>query len=238
MQRSGREGRTSADLPVALVADADPATAEMVASVLRSAGFMVLLVRDGLEARRVWSDGGIDVLVLGAELPGRGGVELCREIRSVAATPVLIIAGSTDDADAIAGFEAGADEYVARPIEPRLLALRVTALLRRWGAAAGGSIRIGELCIDPLTHAVTVGSRTVYLSGAEWRLLSALVARPGEVLSWRHLLRTVWTTDEWVGGRDLVKSTVYRLRQRLGDGTAGPRCIETVPGSGYRIRTH
>jgi DNA-binding response OmpR family regulator len=224
------------DMPVALLAEDEPQMAEMVAFILESEGLKVVTVHDGLQARQVWSEGGIDIAVLDVGLPGLDGLSLCREIRAAGALPVLILTARSDDSEVIEGLEAGADDYIVKPFKPRVLALRVSALLRRSGPGASGPIRVGDLRIDPLARTVSVQGQTVSLTDSEWRLLSALVARPGEVVSWRRLLSAVWETEDWVGGRELVKAAIYRLRQRLRDDTTAPRYIETVRGAGYRVR--
>jgi DNA-binding response OmpR family regulator len=227
---------TTEDMPVALLAEDEPQMAEMVAFILESEGLKVITVHDGLQARQVWSEGGIDIAVLDVGLPGLDGLELCREIRAAGSLPVLILTARSDDSEVIEGLEAGADDYIGKPFKPRVLALRVGALLRRSGPGASGPIKVGDLRIDPLARTVSVHGQTISLTDSEWKLLAALVARPGEVVSWRRLLSAVWETEDWVGGRELVKAAIYRLRQRLRDDTAAPRYIETVRGAGYRVR--
>lgn len=224
------------DMPVALLAEDEPQMAEMVAFILESEGLKVITVHDGLQARQVWAEGGVDIAVLDVGLPGLTGLELCREIRAAGSLPVLILTARSDDSEVIEGLEAGADDYIVKPFKPRVLALRVGALLRRSGPGASGPIKVGDLRIDPLARTVSVHGQTISLTDSEWRLLAALVARPGEVVSWRRLLSAVWETEDWVGGRELVKAAIYRLRQRLRDDTADPRYIETVRGAGYRVR--
>lgn len=221
--------------PVALLAVRDPQTAELVEFVLQTEGLRVVTVTDGMKARRVWSQGGIDVVVLDTDLPADAGLTLCREMRSAGRLPIVLLTEEGAPWEEVDGFEAGADDCVSKPLKPRLLALRVKALLRRSMPVADGPTSVGDLKIDALTRTVHVRGRSVALSNSEWRLLAALTARPGETLSWRRLLTAVWDADEWVGGRALVKAAIYRLRQRLQDDSARPRYIETVRGVGYRI---
>lgn len=223
------------ETPLALVAEDEPQMAEMVAFILESEGLRVTTVHDGLQARQVWQRGDVDIAVLDVGLPGMDGLELCREIRDAGSLPVLLLTARSDDAEVIEGLEAGADDYVVKPFKPRVLALRVNALLRRSVPRASGPTHIGDLRIDPLARTVAANGQTVALTDSEWRLLAALTARPGEVVSWRRLLSEVWEVEDWVGGRELVKAAIYRLRQRLHDDTAHPRYIETVRGAGYRV---
>jgi DNA-binding response OmpR family regulator len=223
------------EAPLALVAEDEPQMADMVAFILETEGLRVLTVHDGLRAREAWLAGGVDIAVLDVGLPGLDGMSLCREIRAAGSLPILILTSRSDDDEMIEGLEAGADDYVAKPFKPRVLALRVNALLRRTSTRATGPLTIGDLRFDAQTRVVTAGGRSVALTDREWRLLTALAARPGEVVSWRKLLAEVWEADEWLGGRDMVKAAIYRLRLRLHDEPAHPRYIETVRGAGYRI---
>src|ERR671936_220198 len=138
------------DMPVALLAEDEPQMAEMVAFILESEGLKVITVHDGLQARQVWSEGNIDIAVLDVGLPGLDGLALCREIRAAGSLPVLILTARSDDSEVIEGLEAGADDYLAKPFKPRVLALRVSALLRRSGPGGSGPTRVGDLRIDPL----------------------------------------------------------------------------------------
>ncbi|HEX6342471.1 response regulator transcription factor [Umezawaea sp.] len=223
------------DAPLALLAEDEPQMADMVAFILETEGLRVRTVHDGLRAREAWLAGGVDIAVLDVGLPGLDGISLCREIRAAGALPVLVLTARSDDDQVIEGLEAGADDYVAKPFKPRVLALRVNALLRRTSPRATGPVTVGELRIDARTRVVTAAGRSVALTDRDWRLLAALAVRPGEVVSWRKLLAEVWEAEDWVGGRDMVKAGIYRLRQRLHDDTARPHYIETVRGAGYRL---
>jgi two-component system response regulator MtrA len=225
----------SADAPLALLAEDEPQMADLVAFILESEGLRVQIVHDGLRAREAWASHDIDIAVLDVGLPGIGGLELCRQIRAAGNLPVLMLTARSDDSEVIEGLEAGADDYVVKPFKPRVLALRVNALLRRTIPRSRGLIHVGDLRINPMARTISAPDRTVTLTGSEWRLLAALAARPGEVVSWRRLLSEVWETQDWMGGREMVKAAIYRLRQRLQDSTTHPRYIETVRGAGYRL---
>jgi two-component system response regulator MtrA len=221
--------------PLALLAEDEPQMAELVAFILESEGLRVRIVHDGVRAREVWTNEAVDIAVLDVGLPGIDGLELCRQIRAAGHLPVLMLTARSDDSEVIEGLEAGADDYVIKPFKPRVLALRVNALLRRATPHGRGPIQVGDLRIDPVARTISAPDRTLTLTGSEWRLLAALAARPGEVISWRRLLNEAWDTQDWVGGREMVKAAIYRLRQRLQDSTTQPRYIETVRGSGYRL---
>ncbi|SHL34334.1 two-component system, OmpR family, response regulator MtrA [Pseudonocardia thermophila] len=219
----------------ALVVEDEPQMADIVEYILQTDGLDVRLARDGAQGWEQWSAGGIGLVVLDIELPGPNGLELCTRIRAASSVPILVLTARTDTQSVIAGLEAGADDYVTKPFHPRVLSLRVQALLRRAQPTRMAPTVVGDLEIDLRSGTVTVAGRQVSLAATEIRVLAALAERVGEVVSWRQLLATAWDVDDWVGGREMVKAAVYRLRHRLGDDPAHPRYIETVRGVGYRL---
>ncbi|MCC5575593.1 response regulator transcription factor [Microtetraspora sp. AC03309] len=227
----------SAQPPVVLVAEDEPQMAVILAYLLETEGFTVRTARDGAQARAVFDAGGVDLAILDIGLPREDGLSLCRHIRAVGDTPVLLLTARAESAEVIEGLESGADDYVTKPFHPRELALRAHALIRRRGTPRPRRlVRVDDLVIDPASAKVTISGQEVRLTPTEWRLLAALAERPGEVVSWRRLLEQAWEVAEWSGGRELVKAAVYRLRLRLGDDPAEPRFVETVRGAGYRLR--
>lgn len=223
--------------PVVLVAEDEPQMVVIVAYLLETEGFAVRTARDGVEARAIFDAGGIDLAILDIGLPRENGLSLCRHIRAVGDTPVLLLTAHAEHAEIIEGLESGADDYVTKPFHPRELALRAHALIRRRHARPHRLVQVGDLVVDPAAAKVSIAGRQVRLTPTEWRVLAALAERPGEVVSWRRLLEQAWEVTEWSGGRELVKAAVYRLRLRLGDDPGDPRFVETVRGAGYRLRT-
>lgn len=222
--------------PLALIAEDEPQMTMIIEYILSSRGFTSVIARNGARALELFRDQEFDVVLLDVTMPRLGGLEVCRRIRRSSQVPIVMVTAHGEAEDVLAGFEAGADDYVAKPFHPKVLATRVENAMRRGALpSAGGTVEVGELTIDVAARSVRVGGALTALSVVEWRVLAALAERVDDVVSWRSLLGRAWETDEWVGGRELVKSTIYRLRQRLGSAAVH---IETVRGEGYRLRSN
>jgi DNA-binding response OmpR family regulator len=216
-----------------LVVDDERNIVDLVRLYLEKEGLRVVVAADGREALEAYARQNPDLVVLDLMLPGLDGFEVCREIRRHGQTPVLMLTARSDDVDAVVGLELGADDYVTKPFNPRLLVARVRALLRRADAAASGvaPISVGTLRIDPPRRSASVGDRDLALRPREFDLLLALARDPGIVHTREALLENVWGTD-FPGETRTVDVHVAELRKKLGDD--GPR-LETLRGVGYRL---
>lgn len=221
--------------PRVLVVDDESQMVSIVAFALETQGFETMTARNAEDAWRLIQNEAFDLLVLDVMLPGASGVQLCRRVRTHSDVPVILLTARGEEADRLNGLLAGADDYVTKPFSPRELALRAAAVVRRTrGRAAASDVIVnGALVIDQAADTVTWGARTLRLTDMERRLLIALARRAGEVVPWRDLLNEVWFTGELAGGRDMIKTTVYRLRQHLGE--AGDELIVAIRGVGYRM---
>jgi two-component system phosphate regulon response regulator PhoB len=177
-----------------------------------------------------------DAVVLDVMLPGLDGLEICRALRRNAATerlPILILTARGDDADHVAGLEVGADDFVAKPVSPRVLIARVRALLRRASAESepGEVLNLGSIQLDAGRHEVVACGKRVDLTHKEFKILQFLAARPGRVRTREEIVEHI------AGGPNVLERTVdvhvAAIRRKLGD--AGNR-LETVIGVGYRLR--
>ena len=216
-----------------LVVDDAPNIVELLRLYLEGAGFATISAADGPSAIELHRTEHPDLVILDLMLPGIDGFEVCRVIRRVADTPVLMLTARTDDIDASVGLEIGADDYVTKPFNPRALVARVKAILRRTDGTVrlGRPIEVGSLRIEPRRREVVVGERPVELRAREFDLLAALAREPGVVLTREALLEDVWGTD-FPGETRTVDVHVSELRKKLGpDGPA----IESVRGVGYRL---
>ncbi len=169
-------------------------------------------------------------------LPGMDGFACCRELRRHSAVPIIMVTARTDTHDVVAGLEAGADDYVTKPFEPKELAARIRALLRRARAGDGSptSLAFGELEIAPEAGVVKLGGEEVHLTRTEFLLLCELAANAGKVLSREQLLERVWSYDYFGDGR-LVDVHVRRLRTKIEPDAANPTHVLTVRGLGYKL---
>ncbi|GIV00193.1 MAG: DNA-binding response regulator [Actinomycetota bacterium] len=227
-----------------LVVDDEEAIAEAVRARLESEGYEVLVAFDGPEAIRLCEERRPDLVVLDLMLPGMDGLDVCREIQRERWVPVLMLTARTEEADKVAGFSVGADDYLTKPFSLRELAMRVRAILRRVeraaalaGPSAGEPLERDGLAIDPGRRRVAVDGREVALTPLEFDILLTLARSPGVVFTRDQLMERVWGYRDYAGGR-VVDSHVARLRRKLGDDSADPRFIRTVHGVGYAFREH
>ncbi|MBF6331932.1 response regulator transcription factor [Nocardia transvalensis] len=184
-----------------------------------------------------------DAVVLDIGLPGEDGFAVCRAIRRWSSVPILMLTARSDDIDMVAGLEVGADDYVVKPVSPRVLDARIKAVLRRNMPVAAPASEHSEaavaatepgLRIDRLAAEVTRDGIPLNLSPTEKRLLFALADHPGQVLSREQLLELAWNQG-FLGDSSLVDNAIYRLRAKI-DGGHEENHIETVRGFGYRFR--
>lgn len=197
-------------------------------------GHAVLTAGTGEEGLEAFRSGAPDLVVLDVMLPGVGGFEVCRRIRALGDTPVIILTALGDDFDVVGGLEAGADDYVVKPVQPTVLDARVRAVLRRAPGDAEGVRVHGELRVDTATLLVTLRGGPVALTPTELRLLLVLSRSPGRVFDRQRLLEEVWEHD-YLGDSRLVDNCVQRLRAKIEDSPADPRYVQTVRGFGYRF---
>ncbi|GAA1391632.1 response regulator transcription factor [Luteococcus peritonei] len=220
------------DAPRVLVVDDETQMLSIVAFALETQGFQVTTARSAEEAWSRLRQEHVDLLVLDVTLPGASGVELCRRVRTTSEVPVMMLTARTTEDDRVKGLLAGADDYVTKPFSPRELALRAQAIVRRTGhlRVGEGTVVNGPLVIETDRRRARVGEEVLRLTDVELRLLTALARRPGQVVGWSELLNEVWYTGEHAGGREMIKTTVYRLRQHLGPERDW---ITAVRGAGY-----
>ena len=216
-----------------LLVEDDPAARQGLELALRRLGYEVRLAETGEAALDGLSEA-TDVVVLDVMLPGVDGFEACRRLRRHSDIPVIMLTARGDDLDIVVGLEAGADDYVVKPVEPRVLDARIRAVLRRMTRAGSPAETYGELVIDRGSLVVRRAGREVSLTPTELRLLLVLSGSPRQVFSREQLLDLVWEQD-YLGDSRLVDACVQRLRAKIETDTAEPRYIQTVRGFGYRF---
>lgn len=222
-----------------LVVEDEPAIAEAVRARLSSEGYRVRVAHDGPQAIRTAAEDRPDLVVLDLMLPGMDGLEVCREIQKREWIPVLMLTARTEEADKVAGFAVGADDYLTKPFSMRELAARVRAIIRRMerieDMTPSDSVVRSDLTVDAARRRVLKGSEEVPLTPLEFEILLTLARSPGVVMSRDQLMDRVWGYRDYAGGR-VVDSHVARIRRKLGDEAAEPRYIRTVHGVGYAFR--
>ena len=204
---------------------------------LEDEGWDVEEAESGEKALEVFGGGPFDVVLIDLMLPGIDGFELCRSLRRNSDVPIVMVTARTDTHDVVAGLEAGADDYLTKPFEPKELSARIRALLRRVRPSAPGHthLRFGELEVIPDEGVVRKSGTEVHLTKTEFRLLVELASSPGRVHSREHLLEKVWGYDYFGDGR-LVDVHVRRLRTKVEADPAMPRHVVTVRGLGYKLQ--
>jgi two-component system response regulator MtrA len=220
-----------------LVVDDDASLAEMLTIVLRQEGFDSRMCLRGDEAVEAFRDYRPDVVLLDLMLPGRDGIDVCKEIRAESGVPIVMLTAKGDTVDVVVGLESGADDYVVKPFKPKELVARIRARVRRFDATAQAeSLTIGDVHIDVAGHQVTRGGRTVNLTPLEFDLLVCLARKPWQVFSREVLLEQVWGYRHAADTR-LVNVHVQRLRSKVEHDPENPEIVVTVRGVGYKAGT-
>ncbi|MFD2112694.1 response regulator [Thiorhodococcus fuscus] len=228
--------------PHILVVDDHSEIRQLLQRYLGDHGYRVTTAANGAEMRRTLADAAIDLIILDLMMPGDDGLTLCRNLRAGpnAAVPVIMLTAMGEDTDRIIGLEMGADDYLAKPFNPRELLARIKAVLRRTGSCQerGTGETAERLCflgwtlLPEARELIDPDQTLVPLSTAEFALLMALVTRPGRVLSRDQLLDLARGRDAKAFDR-AIDTLVSRLRRKLGDQSRDPQIIKTVRGDGY-----
>jgi len=213
-----------------LIVEDEPKLASLVADYLKAAGYEAHCLENGLEVVPWMKSNAPDLIVLDLMLPGRGGLEICREIRSFNDLPIIMVTARVEEVDRLIGLEAGADDYLCKPFSVRELVARVKALLRRPRTAAAPS----GLVIDQEKHQVSLDGKLMDLTPVEFRLLAALAAAPGKVFSRDALLEKLYADHRVVTDRT-VDAHVKNLRRKIEEIRPGSDLVRSIYGVGYKL---
>lgn len=227
-------------MPHLLLADDDPELSLMLKEYLEGYGFQVETVPDGILALKRALEEDFDLIILDVMMPGRNGLDVLRDLRAVKVTPVLMLTARGEDVDSIVGLELGADDYLAKPCNPRVLEARIRALLRRselrpetGESGTGQMLRVGDLSLNSGTRDVMLGDRPIVITSTEFSILEVLLRESGRVVSKVEL-------SEFALGRPLssfdrsLDMHVSNLRRKLGPLADGGERIKTIRGIGYQ----
>ncbi|WP_435769783.1 MtrAB system response regulator MtrA [Nocardioides sp. SYSU DS0651] len=216
-----------------LVVDDDAPLAEMLGIVLGQEGFESRVCLRGDAALAVFRDYRPDLVLLDLMLPGKDGIDVCKEIRAESGVPIVMLTAKGDTVDVVVGLESGADDYVVKPFKPKELVARIRARVRRTEAVPQETLTIRDITIDVAGHSVTRGGEEVQLTPLEFDLLLCLARRPGQVFSRQVLLEEVWGYQHAADTR-LVNVHVQRLRSKVEHDPEHPEIVLTVRGVGYK----
>ncbi len=225
-----------------LVADDEPSVRDAVGYALRQEGFDVTLAKDGDDAEAKLGDGEppFELLVLDIMMPGRSGLDICRDVRARSAVPIILLTAKDAEVDKVVGLEVGADDYVTKPFSVRELLGRVRAQLRRReldrtsSAREGKTIEAGPVRIDLARHLVTVRGEPVNLTRSEFQVLRLLAEHPGQVFSRLEIMEELWQS-EFSGDVRACDVHISNLRQKIEQDPQDPELVLTVRGIGYRL---
>ena len=219
-----------------LVVDDDARLRSLLEEYLTGRGFAVETAPDGEAGLERARSAGIDLVVLDIMLPGKDGLEVCRELRTFSRVPVIMLTARGDETDRIVGLELGADDYLPKPFNPRELVARIQAVLRRTDASdvASDVLRAGPVTVDPDRRLAHYEQRELDLTTTEFEILRALVANAGRVIP-RERLMGLARGQDWAAYDRSVDVHISHLRKKLGDDSRSPQLIKTVRGVGYTM---
>ncbi|QKE63984.1 response regulator [Aquipseudomonas campi] len=221
-----------------LIVEDDQRLAELTREYLESNGLKVAIESDGAKAAARILKEQPDLVVLDLMLPGEDGLSICRKVRGQYGGPILMLTARTDDMDEVLGLEMGADDYVCKPVRPRVLLARIRALLRRReghaevGVESQRRLQFGQLVIDSAMREAWLREQSIELTSAEFDLLWLLAANAGRILS-REEIFTALRGIEYDGQDRSIDVRISRIRPKIGDDPMHPRLIKTVRSKGY-----
>ena len=216
-----------------LLVEDDAAIAEPLVRALRREGYDVETETTGEDALARMGDGGVDLVLLDLGLPGLDGIEVCRRLRaSGEKVPIVMLTARTEEVDTVVGLDAGADDYVTKPVRLAELLARVRAAIRR---RPGGSPEgVNGVLVDEAARRAWVDGAELTLTPKEFDLLALLVREAGNVVTRERIMDEVWDIH-WYGSTKTLDMHVSSLRRKLGDDAAAPRLITTLRGVGFRF---
>jgi two-component system, OmpR family, alkaline phosphatase synthesis response regulator PhoP len=220
-----------------LIADDEPDILEIISFNLRREGYAVYTARDGKEALERAKEVMPQLIILDIMMPYKTGIEVCRLLCAQDVfddTLIVFLTAVNDDVSHIKGLEIGADDYISKPVSPKVLVSRINALFRRTGKplaeiAENKTLQADGIIVDPVRFVVTINDKEVTLAKKEFELLYLLISKPGRVFLRNEILNTIWGTDVIVGDRT-IDVHIRKIRQKI-----GVDCITTVKGVGYKF---
>jgi DNA-binding response OmpR family regulator len=202
---------------------------------LEEDGYAVDAAYDGLDGEEMGLISSYDIIILDIMLPGKDGLEVCRELRDRhIITPILMLTARDTLEDRVKGLDTGADDYLVKPFEVEELRARIRALLRRDSSIKSGAIQVADLVLDPATHTVRRANQLVELTAKEFSLLEYLMRHPNHLVTREMAEQHLWSYDHVIAS-NVVDVYIRRLRAKIDD-TSAVKLLETLRGSGYRLR--
>lgn len=223
-----------------LVVDDEESLVRLITYNLDKEGFSTTAAYDGNEAWRLATEGKFDLIILDLMLPGKDGLDICRELRrEKVTTPIIMLTARSDEIDRVLGLELGADDYVIKPFSVRELMARVKAILRRRAVKTEvethqEELTVGSFVIKPAEYAIYKDGQRLDLSLKEYEILALLMKNRGRVLKRDYLLEVIWDYDDTISTR-VLDVMIGRLRDKIETDSRNPRYIKTMRGVGYKF---
>jgi two-component system response regulator BaeR len=214
-----------------LIVEDEPKLAALLSDYLQQAGFEASRLDNGLEVASRVREQAPDLILLDLMLPGKDGLEVCKEVRSFSAVPIVMVTARVEEIDRLLGLELGADDYICKPFSPREVVARVKAVLRRAGAA---TLQAEGLVLDESRYLATLHGHDLDLTAVEFKLLHFLSANPGRIYSRTQLMDRIYPDQRTVGDRT-IDSHIKKLRKKLAAAAPGEELIHSVYSVGYKF---
>ncbi len=230
-----------------LIVDDEQSIITLLTFNLEKEGYQVDTAMDGESAFEMALNGNYDFIILDLMLPGKSGMDVCRDLRKERVeTPILMLTAKDDEFDKVVGLELGADDYMTKPFSPRELVARMNAVFRRSGideakknneedADENSVIKVGEISIFPSNYEVYKGDQLIDLTPKEFELLHFMAGQKNRILNRDQLLNSIWNYD-YTGGTRIVDVHISHLREKLEDNSKKPKYIQTIRGFGYSLK--
>lgn len=215
-----------------LVVEDEEKLARLLVDYLQQSGFVTLVLADGAEVVALVRQQSPDLILLDIMLPGKDGLEICREIRTFSSVPIIMITARIEEIDRLLGLELGADDYICKPFSPREVVARVKAVLRRSDKEA--AIRVTGLQLDKARYKATLDGTELDLTAVEFKLLQFLAATPGRIYNRQQLMDRIYPDERIVSDRT-IDSHIKKLRKKIADVSAATELIHSVYGVGYKF---
>ncbi len=215
-----------------LVVEDEKKLATLLIDYLQQAGFSASHLANALEVVPQVREEGPDLILLDLMLPGRDGLEICKEIRTFSNVPIIMITARVEEIDRLLGLELGADDYICKPFSPREVVARVKAVLRR--SDNGATVQAEGLLLDESRYQATLHGNDLDLTTVEFKLLAYLAANPGRIYSRSQLMERIYLDDRIVNERT-IDSHIKKLRQKISDAVPEEELIRSVYGVGYKF---
>jgi two-component system response regulator BaeR len=224
----------SAPTPRILIVEDEPALANLLEDYLKAAGYRTDAMREGTGVVESVRDNPPDLMLLDLMLPGKDGLDICREIRVFSDLPIVMVTARVEEIDRLLGLELGADDYICKPYSPREVVLRVKAILRRLQPAVGAAQPVAGLELDESRFSACFQGVTLELTPVEFRLLKTFIDQPGRVYSRAQLMDHLYTDQRVVSDRT-VDTHVKNLRKKLNAISPDEEIIRSIYGVGYKL---